>query len=79
MLTPEDDIPPYAFVMSQDCDIFWRDVSEDKSFQEYENLKREILVETDVTLRFASARDINPSTYFMEIFQEKALRYAFIN
>lgn len=60
-------------------DINWRDVSEDHSFSLQENLKREILVETDVTLRFAIARDISLYDYSMEVFLEKAVRYAFID
>lgn len=60
-------------------DINWRDVSEDRSFNLQENLKREILVETTVTLRLAIARDISPINDRLKVFQEKAVRYAFVD
>lgn len=60
-------------------DINWRDVSEDRSFSLRENLKREILVETTVTLRLAIARDINPINDRLTVFLEKAVRYAFVD
>jgi hypothetical protein len=60
-------------------DINWRDVNEDRSFSLQENLKREILVETDITLRFAIARDIDLFDYYMDVFQEYAQRYAYLD
>ena len=59
-------------------DINWRDVSKDRSFSLQENLNREILVETTVTVRLAIARNINPANDQLKAFQEKAVRYAFI-
>ena len=60
-------------------DVTWRDVQEDQSFRLFENKEREILVETDVTMRFAKAKNINPSNHYMNIFDENAVRYAYID
>lgn len=60
-------------------DINWRDVKEDSSFRLFENKEREILVDTDVTMRFAKAKNINPTDYYMNIFHENAVRYAYID
>lgn len=60
-------------------DVNWRDVQEDRSFRLFENREREILVETDVTMRFAKAKNIDPSNNYMNIFYENAVRYAYID
>ena len=70
--------PPGAPTIEHMNDINWRDVSKDRSFSLQENLNREILVETTVTVRLAIARNINPANDQLKAFQEKAVRYAFI-
>ena len=60
-------------------DVTWRDVQEDQSFRLFENKEREILVETDVTMRFAKAKNIDPRNNYMNIFDENAVRYAYID
>lgn len=62
-----------------ECDVNWRDAIDDQSYRLFENKEREILVETDVTMRLAKAKNIDPSTQYMNIFYENALRYAYID
>jgi hypothetical protein len=62
-------------------DINWRDIEEDHSIFDPSNKHREILVETDVTLRIDWAKHVtyNRGDYELRTVEEKVLRYAFIN
>ena len=62
-------------------DINWRDIKKDHSIFDPINKDREILVETDVTLRIDWAKHVHydRGDYELKTTQEKVLRYAFIN
>jgi hypothetical protein len=62
-----------------ECDVNWRDANDDQSYRLFENREREILVETDVTMRLAKAKNIDPFNQYINIFRETAIRYAYID
>jgi hypothetical protein len=59
-------------------DINWRDINEDKSVFLPENKRRQILVETDVTMDVSVAMYVDRN-YMLTTREEQVIRYAFID
>jgi hypothetical protein len=63
---------------SMNNDINWRDINEDKSVFLPENKRRQILVETDVTMDVSVAMYVDRN-YMLTTREEQVIRYAFID
>jgi hypothetical protein len=59
-------------------DIRWRDLNDEELDILDQYPDNEIIVKTDVCIRLSTARYINPNNFYMEVFRERAIKFAFL-